>query len=97
MRFTTRILLALAATPVLAHAQTATPPPAGASAPPTSRKKVIQTGLTFTPDDQKLLGGYRLSIDKMDKFMAATKRLEPQSRQRAHALVDAFLDRIANA
>lgn len=78
MRSTTRILLALAATPVLAHAQTSAPPPAGAPAPPppTARKKVIQTGLNFTPDDQKLLGGYRLSIDKLDKFMAATKRLQ---------------------
>ncbi len=76
MRSTTRILLALAATPVLAHAQAPAPPATGAQAPPTARKKVIQTGLNFTPDDQKLLGGYRLSLDKMDKFMAATKRLQ---------------------
>lgn len=52
-------------------------PKAGAPASaPTSRKVVAELGVDLSPDDQRLLAGYRLTLDKLDKFEAATKRLQ---------------------
>ena len=74
------IFLALGVLPDRAHAQLPTPKAGGATpaggAPPTARKVVANLGVDLGPDDQRLLGGYRLSLDKLDKFEAATKRLQ---------------------
>lgn len=88
MRPTVRIFLALIATPALVHAQTPAPGSAG-TAPPSARKKVVQTGLSFSPEDQRLLGGYRLNPDRLDKFMAANRKLQ-EAVQRNPALKNQF-------
>lgn len=81
MRSTTRIFLALLASPVLARAQAPAPAPPPATAPPTSRKTVAQTGLNFSAEDQKLLAGYRLTTDKLEKFEAATKKITEAAKR----------------
>ncbi len=88
MRSTTRIFLALLASPVLAHAQApASPPPAkapaagGSPATPTARKTVAQTGLSFGAEDQKLLGAYRLNPGLLEKFETATKKVTEAAKR----------------
>ena len=75
------VFLALGALPGRAHAQLPPPSPAPRAggtpaAVPTVRKVVANLGVELSLDDQRLLGGYRLSLDKLDKFEAATKRLQ---------------------
>lgn len=82
MRFNILIFLALTGAPVLVNAQAPAPPATASTTSPTVRKKVIQTGLNFSPEDQRLLGSYRLSPDRLDKFVAATRKLQEAVQQK---------------